>query len=79
MLCIQVSQLSHWMAGQFVLTACLHIPHGYLIHGPGLVSTSRPRRIKRRRLTVCRGLGLQVQACENLGFDLINCTCVSET
>ena len=55
-LCIQVSRLSHWMAGQFDFTACLHMPHGYLIHGPGLLSTSPPIMIKSRRLTVCRGL-----------------------
>ena len=49
------------------------------IHGPGLVSTSPPGMIKSRRITVCRGFGLLVQACENLGFNLIKCTCVADT
>ena len=35
--------------------------------------------IKSRRLTVCRGFGLQVHECENLGFALITCTCVADT
>ena len=77
-LCIQVSQLSPWMAEQFVFTACLH--NTARIFNPWarviFYIAGDNNIIKSRRLTVCRGLGLQVQAWENLGFELIKCTCV---
>ena len=47
--------------------------------GLEILSKSPPIMIKSMRLTVCRGLGLQVQECENLGFVLITCMCVADT